>query len=957
VMTGYGDEQVAVDMMKLGAKDYIIKAGSFIDLLLPAVERTRKEIEAETSLKDARQRIQQQEDYYRALLHNMHEDILVIDSDYNVVDVNNMMVRTIGATRDEVIGKKCHQVQQGFEGSCDENGEECHIRDVLETGKPKTYRQHLTQKDGSPIWVEILLSPLCIDGGKPTHVIEAARDITVQVKAEEALIAAERLNRATLNSLDANIAVLNDKGEIIAVNEPWRRFAEANGRHPQYVSEGINYLDVCDAAEGRDADIGHEFADGIRRVIAGELPVFSLEYPCHSPKVERWFRGKVTRFPEDGPVHVVVTHENITERVLAGRTIEESERKHRLLAENTLDVIWMMNMDLEFTYVNPAIETVAGYTQNEWVGTKLREHVDEQHYKRVVDLLQQRVEEPREDSDGVTLELSVQHKNGREIPLEINARLLYDNNGQPIGVQGTGRDITERKQSEQALRESEEKFRNIIEQSNDAIYLLFEDRFELVNKRFLDMFDLSAEDVLRNEVNYLELVAPKSYTLVEDRRQKSMDGEEVPSRYEFVAQSRDGREFEVETSISLVNYKDSRATLGIMRDISERKRLEEQLFQSQKMEGIGRLAGGVAHDFNNLLTIISGHTDLMRTYLDSQDPLLEDLQEILKASQRASDLTRQLLAFSRKQTLQVKVVDLNQIISNSTKMLKRIIGEDIELQTDLDDDLWFVEADPGQMSQIIINLATNARDAMLYGGRLHIETRNQVLETERVVSSQPMPPGSYATIRVCDTGSGMDADTVKKIFEPFFTTKAEGKGTGLGLSTVYGIARQSGGAIDVESEPGEGTCFTIYLPKATRDRNEEEAKLEKDAFAKGHETLLLVEDDAAVRGLATRILKKQGYTVHDASSGGDAYLIAKSLDKPVDLVITDVIMPRMNGAQLIEELKSLWPDIRFLFISGYTAEAISHLGIINRDFPYLQKPFRNVELLAKVRSILDGGDT
>jgi len=382
--------------------------------------------------------------------------------------------------------------------------------------------------------------------------------------------------------------------------------------------------------------------------------------------------------------------------------------------------------------------------------------------------------------------------------------------------------------------------------------------------------------------------------------------------------------------------------------------LQEQLRQSQKMEAIGQLAGGVAHDFNNILTVIHGYSELVINCLEATNPIRDDVKEIKAAADRASALTRQLLAFSRKQVLQLKVLDLNSLVSNMVKMLRRMIGEGIELSTALANDLGCIKADPGQIEQVILNLSVNARDAMPKGGKLTIETANVELDQEYADLHLNAVPGSYVVLSVSDTGMGMTPEVREHILEPFFTTKEKGKGTGLGLSTVYGIVKQSCGSIWIYSEPGQGSTFKIYLPRVEEDLDMLQSSMAATKSPRGTETILLVEDEKMVRTLAHTILKRNGYQVLEAENGDDALRVVEGRNgRPIDLMLTDLIMPRMNGKELSEHLKPLCPDMRVIFMSGYTDEAVSEHGMLAPGVEYIQKPFPPDALVKKVRFVLD----
>ena len=392
--------------------------------------------------------------------------------------------------------------------------------------------------------------------------------------------------------------------------------------------------------------------------------------------------------------------------------------------------------------------------------------------------------------------------------------------------------------------------------------------------------------------------------------------------------------------------------IGAAQDITERK-LEEQLRQAQKMESIGRLAGGVAHDFNNLLTVIQGYCGLMETQISRGDPLLKDLEQIQRASERAAALTRQLLAFSRKQIMIPAVLDLNDLVLNLRKMLERLIGEDITLATVLQPDLWQVTADPGQIEQVIMNLAVNARDAMPTGGLLTLETGNIHLDNNFTRTYPEAPVGPCVMLTVTDTGQGMDKQTQAQIFEPFFTTKEAGKGTGLGLATVYGIIKQSEGDIIVYSKPGHGTTFRIYLPASKIISKNLATHPTQSVTHRGSETILLVEDDEMVRNLVRTVLQDNGYTILEALHGGKALSVVEQHEGPIDLLVTDVIMPEMSGQELAEQLKTLYPQMKMLFMSGYTDDAVVRHGVRTAEVEFLPKPFSPSVLASKIREVLD----
>jgi len=520
---------------------------------------------------------------------------------------------------------------------------------------------------------------------------------------------------------------------------------------------------------------------------------------------------------------------------------------------------------------------------------------------------------------------------------------------------GVAVDATEQKRAQRALAESEDRLRMIVELAPDGI-LVFSEQGQIlaVNKAACNQLGYTRDQLLQLKI--FDIVSPQVAERV-GRRLK----EGFPSgTYESLHVRADGVEVPIELSVAKIVLHGQPAFLVLARDITERKRAEEekaelknQLLLSQKMETVGRLAGGVAHDFNNLLTVISGYSELLLSKLNKGDPLREQAAEIHRAGAQGAALTRQLLAFSRAQMLEMKPLNLNRLVQESQVMLQQLLGEDIQIEVLLDPALGMVMADPVQLHQVLLNLAANSRDAMPHGGGFTIKTANVDTREAGAARSLGLKPGPFALLQVSDTGTGIAKEIQERIFDPFFTTKEHGKGTGLGLATVYGIVRQSGGAISVHSEPGQGATFQLYLPRVEIQAIDAPGETKSPALLHGTETVLVVEDRLEVRRLAVDALQASGYQILEAADGREALQVVERHGGAIHLLLTDVIMPHMTGKELAERLRGLRPEIKVLYMSGYAADVISSRGLLGSSEQYIAKPFSLESLLVKVREILD----
>ena len=642
---------------------------------------------------------------------------------------------------------------------------------------------------------------------------------------------------------------------------------------------------------------------------------------------------------------------DITDQRKAERAVRVTDERYKFVAKATNDVIWDWDIQTNSLTWNDSVETVFGHKQTrifpevQW----WYDHIHPEDRERVV----KGIHEVLEGSESSWSDhYRYLRADGKYANVADRGYIARDGSGKPLRMIGAMTDVTERSRSEAAIR-FQAQLLNAVQQAVVATdpegHVIFWNSFAE------KLYGWTAAEAVGRPISEL-----KTSQFLRDHaheiHQKAAAGESWTG--EFLVQGKFGKAFPALLTTAPILDGQGRL-LGIVRvsiDLTERRNLEEQFRQSQKMDAVGRLAGGIAHDFNNLLTVIRLNTEIIMEGFDPTDPRSEDVKQIRAAAERASSLTRQLLAFSRKQILQPRVLDLNSVVSSVEPMLRRLIGEDITISS-LCAARGYIVADPGQLEQILVNLVVNARDAMPQGGTISIETGNVELDETYTSEHAPVIPGRYVMLAVGDNGIGMSRDIREHAFDPFFTTKEAGKGTGLGLATVYGIVKQSGGYVWIYSEPGLGTTLKLYFPEvssATAFKAEEYKAVPKDG-ARGSETILLVEDEEAVRGLTSRILERQGYRVIAAQHGKEAMDIATKEEGKIDLVLTDIVMPGMNGRGLVERLAGIRPRIKSLYMSGYTDDDIVRRGFVEPSKSFLQKPFTSEALLRTVRKVLDEG--
>jgi len=756
----------------------------------------------------------------------------------------------------------------------------------------------------------------------------------------------EGVPQAALEAVANGVVITDAQGTILWVNAAFTRMtgyssAEAIGQNPRLLKSGEHppafYQELWStivSGKSWSGETTNRRKDG--SVYVEEQTITPV----------RDAGGKVS--------HFIAVKQDRTLRRRADDALRRSEERYRLLAEHISDVIELYDLGMNAVYVSPSVQQLRGYTPDEVIACPMMDQLAPGSRDLAVRVFQEEMEIERsgrgDPARSRTVEFEVLCKDGTTVWTESKLTALRDSSGSLTGIIVVSRDITERRRVAEALRDTSRTLRTIIDASMLAIVALDRDgRVTLWNNAATRLFGWSAQEVLGQP---LPAVPEDKRAEFEDGRVRSHAGEDVV--YETHWCRKDGSLVDVlRSSAAIFSPQGELAgSMAIFVDITERKQLEEQLRQAAKMEGIGRLAGGIAHDFNNLLTVIGGRSYLLLSQLPAGHAMRRDLLLIQQTGDRAAALTRQLLAFSRKQTLAPAVIDLNEIASGMRTLLERVLGEDVGIIMDLDPSLGHVTADPGQLEQVILNMAVNARDAMPEGGQLTLETRHVDVDPTYARQRVELTPGPYEVLSIGDTGVGMDAATVARVFEPFFTTKAVGKGTGLGLATAYGIVKQSGGHITVYSEPGSGTTFRIYLPR-TESSESAPVAVEETAARRGTEVVLLAEDDVNLRALTRDILGSEGYTVLESRDVEDAIRIAEHQDSTVHLLLTDVVMPHMSGRALADAVKRFQPDVKVLYTSGYTDDAIIHHGVLDPGIALLQKPFSPAALSRKVREVLD----
>jgi PAS domain S-box-containing protein len=784
-------------------------------------------------------------------------------------------------------------------------------------------------------WVQTDKIPYRDDEGNIQGIIGFSIEITSRVQAEKALRESEERFRTFMETASDLMHIADKDGNFTYVNE-------AMARTLGYSREEMIGMHITQALS--EETLEKTFKPKLEELTAKGKISLEATWVTKDGKEIYGEIKIVAVYDSDGKFAGSrgVFHD-LTERKLAEEALRKSEEKYRRIVETAQEGIWMINAEAKTIYVNQRLAEMFGYTVKEMLGRSALDFIDDSNHEEAKLRIERRKHGLKDQYD-----FEFKRKDGSVLWATVSGNPMFDDDGQFIGNFSMISDISDRRRTEEALRESEEKYRLLVENANEAIFVAQDEVVKFPNPKAIEMMGYSQEEL--GKISLVNLVHLEDRDEVLNRHEGRLKGEKLPSTYSFRIINKTSEELWVQLNSAPIIWEGRPATLNFLRDITAQKRLEAQLQRAQKMEAIGTLAGGVAHNFNNLLMGVMGNTSLMLLETDSNHPYYERLKNIEKSVQSGSKLTSQLLGYARKGTYEIKPISLNQLVKETSDTFA-MTRKEIRIHRDLDKDLFGINADQGQIEQVLLNLYVNAADAMPGGGDLFLKTMNV---TNKDITGKPYEakPGNYVLVSVTDTGVGMDKKTIERIFDPFFTVQGLAKGTGLGLASVYGIIKAHGGYIDVESKKGQGTTFSIYLPASSEKEVITEKQLPEEIL-KGKEAILLVDDEDMVLDAGEQMLKKLGYEVLLAEGGREAIeLYNKNLDN-IAMVLLDMVMPGMGGGEAYDRMKEINPDIKVLLSSGYSIDGQA-TGILQRGCDgFIQKPFSMKELSQSIRKILD----
>jgi two-component system cell cycle sensor histidine kinase/response regulator CckA len=872
--------------------------------------------------------------FIELLMETIPNPIFYEDAQGILLGCNKAFAEHAGVPQEEIPGKTVYDFSPGEVARvCDAGALEA----LFHPGTKVRLDIQMPGRAGSQRQIVCQMAAFMEDSGSTGGVVSVLTDITELQCAQEAVRAREATLRTLIEANPESLFLLDTKGVVLAASEVGaQRFGKSLD---EIVGANVFTLFPPDVAKKRLALF--------KQILATGQPMYYEERLG-----DFFFLEQINPVLSQGKViQVAVLAVDISDLKRAEEAVQESEARLRAIFEHAPVGIVTTDRHGRFLQTNPAFQEILGYSAAELQGLTFQQIL---HPEDLPGQLQLRNELIAGQGQHYSIEERNLRKGGEIVWVNVMVSRL-DNAQNGLRLVATIVDITARKRAEEALRESEQRFRLMAETIQDVFWIATPgiEKTKYVSPRYEQVWGRAIKELYQSPQTFLGAVHSEDRQRVKSEFLVAHDrGEPFSLEYRIIRP--DGEVRWIHDRGFPVQGEQGQVILftGVATDITERKTLEQQLLLAQKMEAVGRLAGGVAHDFNNLLMAITGYSELMKTKVLKGDPLYGYLEDILKTTDRAAALTGQLLTFSRRQIVCPQMMDLNRVVLDLERMLRRLIEEDIELKIITAPKLGGVQIDAGHLNQIIMNLVINARDAVPCEGRITVETAEVDFDTSRQTRSGLAQPGSYVMLQVSDTGMGMDEAVQAHIFEPFFTTKEPGKGTGLGLSTVYGIVKQSGGFIDLDSESGKGSTFKIYLPRLDAGTKMRKVKVAKPTQLRGIETVLLVEDEDVLRTLLAKFLRLHGYTVLEARHGGEALLICEQHQGPIHLMVTDVVMPQMSGRVLADRLTPLRPEMKVLYMSGYTEDEVVQRGVAEQAVAFLQKPFRPIELVHQVHTLL-----